>query len=701
YSWRDRAAQLVDSIVLAAKAPNQSGTRYPGGLAVSADGRTLYVAENLADSLAVVDIESKRVVRRFATERYPYGVVVSPSGGVFVSAWGGNTISTFWTGSTSSDLEPSVRWRVGRHPSSLLLSRDGTRLFVASGSTDRVVVVETATGKVLRELFDPPPAGPHEGSTPNALALSSDGTRLYVAEADNNAIGVFDLSAATSGVATAVGRDTLVGRVPVGWYPTAVAAVGDSLYALNGKGRGTGPNVEYPQPGRGVHTSKPRTYTLGQLSGTLSVSADARATGPALAQLTARVERANGWREISRSAPYPPIKHVLYIIKENRTYDQVFGDMTLGDGDTSLAFFPRAISPNHHALADRFGLYDRFFVNAEVSPDGHNWSMAAYVTDYSEKTIPSNYSNRGRSYDYEGTNRGTVPSEEDAEDAAEPANGYLWDLAQRAGLSFRNYGEFVIPDNVRAGDPMPAGYKGVKPFLAANTNRDFPSYDLNIPDQRRADVFIADLQRFVAQGDLPRLMILRLPNDHTAGARANAPTPHAYMADNDLALGRIVEALSNTPFWKELAIFVLEDDAQNGPDHVDSHRSPMLVISPYARPGAHHRFTNTTDVIATMEEILGLAALSQFDYYGRPLRDIWTSTPDLRPYRALPAGVPLTQRNPETGLNARESSRLALDFEDMADEDAFNRILWRAIKGDSVPYPGPTRMSSLEWKRSR
>ena len=173
------------------------------------------------------------------------------------------------------------------------------------------------------------------------------------------------------------------------------------------------------------------------------------------------------------------------------------------------------------------------------------------------------------------------------------------------------------------------------------------------------------------------------------------------MADNDLALGRIVEALSNSPFWKETAIFVLEDDAQNGPDHVDSHRSPMLVISPYARPGAHHRFTNTTDVIATMEEILGLAALSQFDYYGRPLRDIWTTTPNLRPYRALPPGVPLTQRNPETGLNALESSRLALDFEDMADEDTFNRILWRSVKGDSRPYPGPTRMSSLEWKRSR
>ena len=701
YRWQDRSAQLVDSMVLAAKAPNQAGTRYPGGLAVSADGKALYVAENLADSMAVFDIDAKRVAHRFATERYPYGVTVSASGAVYVSSWGGNTVSTFQAGDRSTDLKPTARWHVGRHPSSLLLTRDGTRLFVASGSTDRVVVVETASGKVIKELLDPPPAGPNEGSTPNALALSSDGTRLFVAEADNNAIGIFDLSNVTSGVAGATGNDLLAGRVPAGWYPTAVTAIGDTLYALNGKGRGTSPNVGYPQPGRGVHTTAPRTYTLGQLSGTLTVSGEARAAGLALAQLSTRVDRANGWRDVARSAPYPPIRHVLYIIKENRTYDQIFGDMTQGDGDTSLTFFPRAISPNLHALADRFGLYDRFFVNAEVSPDGHNWSTAAYVTDYTEKTVPSNYSNRGRSYDYEGTNRNRLPADDDADDVAEPASGYLWDLAQRAGLSFRNYGEFVIPDNVGADARMPAGYKGAKPFLAANTNREFPAYDLTIQDQRRADVFLAELARFVAQGSLPRLMILRLPNDHTSGGRANAPTPAAYMADNDLALGRIVEGLSNTPFWKDLAIFVLEDDAQNGPDHVDSHRSPMLVISPYARPGAHHRFANTTDVIATMEEILGLGALSQFDYYGRPLRDIWNTTPDLRPYRALPPGVPLTQRNPGTGLDARESARLALEFEDTADEDAFNRILWRIAKGASAPYPGATRMPSLEWKRSR
>ncbi|MFN8581105.1 MAG: bifunctional YncE family protein/alkaline phosphatase family protein [Gemmatimonadaceae bacterium] len=617
YRWAGRQAELADSIVLAAKVPNRPGTRYPSGMAVSADGSLLFVAENLADSLAVVDLSSKRVRQRLPTARYPYGVVATRGGHVYVSAWGASTVSDYIV--ADGAVRRAAQWSVARHPSALLLNGDGTRLFVASGSTDRVAVVDTRSGRVVRTLMDPPPAGPQEGSTPNALALSADGRRLFVAEADNNAVGVFDLSDEASGLRTGTTGDTLAGRIPAGWYPTAVLAVGDSLYTLSGKGRGTTPNIDDPQPGRGVHTTRPRTYTLGQLSGALTVAPVARAAGTELAQLTARVERANGWRDVGRRSPYPPITHVLYIIKENRTYDQILGDMTQGDGDTTLNFFPRPIAPNHHALADRFGLFDRFFVNAEVSPDGHNWSMGAYVSDYGEKTIPSNYSNRGRSYDYEGTNRGRIPSEDGEDDVNEPASGYLWDLAQRAGLSFRNYGEFVVPESAKPGDAWPQGYRGNKPFLAAHTSREYPSYDLGIADQRRADVFLKELAGFTAAGDMPRLMILRLPNDHTAGGRASAPTPRAYMADNDLALGRIVDGLSHSPFWKSLAIFVLEDDAQNGPDHVDSHRSPLLVISPYTRAGVHHRFANTTDVIATMEGS-SVWPRSRFDYYGRPLR---------------------------------------------------------------------------------
>ena len=719
YDWAGGRATLRDSLVLAVKRPRRSGTRYPAQLAVSPDGRFLYVAENLADSLAVVDVASGRVLARYATERYPYGVVVGPHGTVYVSAWGGHTVSVFrFADDGTATLDRRVP--AGRHPSALLLNADGSRLFVASGSTDRVTVLDTRTLHRVALLHDDPPAGPHEGSTPDALALSSDGGRLFVAEADNNAVAVFDLAPVTAGApvlsegtgasagppaavasAAPMGHaDQLVGRIPVQWYPAALAVSGDTILVANAKGAGTAPNPGLPQPNQSG-PARQTNYTLGQLTGTLSTVALADATDAQLAPLSARVARANLWTDHTRRPrAYPAaLKHVIYIIKENRTYDQVFGDVPEGDGDTALVFFPRPVGPNHHALAERFGLYDRFFVNAEVSADGHNWSTAAYATDYLEKTLQENYSDRGRTYDYEGTNRGVIPWEHGDDDATEPANGYLWNLAQRAGITFRNFGEFVVPDYVKPGEHVPAGYRGDKPFLRAHTDSAYPGFDLSIPDQKRADVWIRALRGYVRAGAMPALQILRLPNDHTAGGRAGAPTPQAYFADNDLALGRIVAALSKTEFWGSTVLFVVEDDAQNGPDHVDSHRSPFLVISPWARPGVNHRWTNTTDVIATMAEILDLGSLSQFDFYGRPLRGIWRDKPDLAPYTALTPSTPLDQKNPSTGPDAQASRKLDLRFEDMSNDSLFNHILWDIIKGRNVPYPGTSRMSALEWKR--
>jgi hypothetical protein len=591
-------------------------------------------------------------------------------------------------------LAEGVRVRVGRHPSAIALNASGSRLFVASGSTDKITVLDTKTRNIVATLDDASPAGTREGSTPNALAFSGDGRRLFVAEADNNAVAVFDLAANTAGSPTATGSDALIGRIPAGWYPSAVAVDGNDVLIVNGKGRGTAPNPRLNRPDQ-PHVPHSTQYTLGQINGTLTIVPAANAGIADLNAFSQRVATANGWSATPAASRYPPFEHVIYVIKENRTYDQVLGDLTQADGDPSLVFFPRAVSPNHHALAERFGIFDRFFVNAEVSPDGHNWSTAAYVTDYSEKTIPSNYSDRGRSYDYEGYNRGAVPDD----DVAEPSNGYLWDLADRAGITYRNYGEFVNnpedPDSLKDSAFVPT-----KRSLAAHTNRAYPGWSLDIPDQVRIEIWLKEFQDFVRDGKMPALEFVRLPNDHTWGAAAGKPTPRAYMADNDLALGRLVEALSKSPFWKSTVVFVLEDDAQSGPDHVDSHRSPLLVISPYNRGGAIHRFANTTDVVATIEDILRLGRMSQFDHYGRPLREIWDTTPDLSPYTALTPAVSLKEVNPKRGAMADATKKLAFNVEDAADDDAFNRILWTTIKGDT-PYPGTKRMSVLDAMVSR
>jgi len=683
YTWEGDSLSLADSLRLHPTGAVGQGARYPSGIGISPDGRRLYVAENLADSLAVLDVGSGRVVQRLPTGRYPYAVAVGSDGRVYVSAWGGAWIATY---SLRGDrLVATSRIPVGRHPSALALNARGTRLFVARASFDRIAVVDTRRDTVIAELSDAAARGPAEGATPNSLALSPDGRKLYVAEADNNAAAIFELGATTADDPGAGDRDVLLGRVPVEWYPTGVLTRGNTLLVLNGKGLGTGPNPRLRQPG----TDDPfdvRSYTLGQTSGSLTTLT--LPTGGALEALSRRVARAEGWDRAAARVKYPPFSHVIYVIKENRTYDQIFGDLSAGDGDTSLVFFPRPVTPNHHSLAERYGLFDRFFVNSEVSGDGHVWTTAAYAPDYVEKTVPSLYSDRGRTYDYEGENRDTIPED----DVNEPGTGYLWDSAARAGITMRNYGEFTVRD--RAG-----GWVATKAALAAHTASDFPGYDLETTDQDRVDAWLTEFRRFVAADSMPALTLLRLPNDHTAGGKAGAPTPRAYVADNDLALGRVIEALSRSPFWKNTVVFVVEDDAQNGPDHVDSHRSPLLVVSPYNRPGLIHRFANTSDVLATIAGILHLEALSQFDYFGRPLSEIFASTPDLTPYAAITPDVSLDERNPTQSSAARATLHLNLSREDPANEDLFNRILWAMIKGPERPYPGTRRMALLERQR--
>ena len=665
YTWSDGRAALDRRIELRAKAkPKDGGLSYPAGIAFSHDGRFLYAAENLGDTIAVVDTASGDVVQRVQTDRYPYAVAVAADGDVWVSSWGDNTVLRFHP-RRGGFLTRTARVAVGRHPSAILVTKD--RLFAVSASTDSIAIVDAKTLRVTGRISDPPPHGVREGSTPNALALSGD--RLYVAEADNNAIAV--VSVATRKV---------VGRVPVEWYPAALAFDGSDLVVLNAKGRGTAPNPQRPQPGKGPNGPQ---YTLAQIHGTLATLKPAWSEAE-LSHLSARVTRANHWNAAATAPKYPPFRHVIYVIKENRTYDQLFGDVREADGDPSLLFFGRNVTPNHHALAERFGIFDRFFVNAEVSADGHNWSTAAYVTDYTAKTVPSEYSSRGRSYDYEGTNRKQVVDDDD--DVASPSAGYLWDLAARKGITWRDYGEFVTAP----GDLLDAADTRnhiTRRALLGHTNIDYPGFDLKIADQKRIDIWLDEFRKF---DELPSLEIIRLPNDHTDAATAGSPTPRAYMADNDLALGRLIDALSHSRWWRDTVVFVLEDDAQNGPDHVDSHRSVLLVVSAYNKPGVVHRFVNTTDVIATMEEILGLDTLSQFDRFSRPLRDVFSTTPDLRPFDALKAEVPLDETNPPNTKAAKESAQLDFSGADRADDDTFNRILWSMIKGD-IPYPVPAR----------
>jgi DNA-binding beta-propeller fold protein YncE len=647
YAWKNGTATLANKFELAkAKTPDSTGTSYPAGLAVASSGKFLYVAENVRDRLAVVDSSTGEVVQRFPTDHYPYAVTLGSDGHLFISAWGGRTISDFRV-LADGRLAYLGRIEVGRHPSALVLT--GSRLYVALAGSDRVAIIDTNSRKVIGYLRDSAPGAPPEGSTPNALAISADRKRLLIAEGDNNAVAILDLASGK-----------LLARIPTDWYPTAAAEAGKQLVIVSAKGQGSRANPEGPVPLTNWPHEKPLAYALGQLNGSLRLL-PSTISAAQLTAFTQRVVAANKWQRHPVARRYPPFKHVIYIIKENRTYDQVLGDLKEGDGDPNLVYFPDvSVTPNHHALARRFGIFDRFFVNAEVSSQGHIWSTAAYVTDYGEKVIPSAYAGKR--------------SDPDGEDIDEPERGFLWTLAARSGVSFRDYGEMV------KGNP---GWPVTQRDLGADVNPDYVPFDLVTPDQKRADVWITEFQRYVRDGNMPQLEVMWLPMDHLTAARPGKCTPYACMADNDLALGRIVQALSHSVYWKDTVVFVVEDDAQAGPDHVDSHRAPFYAISAYNQPGTVHRFINTTDVVAAIEDILAMGRLSKFDYFSRSLDDIFAATPDLAPFDPILPKQDLNEKNPQDTAAARMSEGLDLSAPDRADDQAYNQILWMMLKGDA------------------
>jgi hypothetical protein len=523
---------------------------------------------------------------------------------------------------------------------------------------------------------------------PNSVALSPDGKLLFVANANNNDVAVFDIAKP--------GKAQSLGFIPVGWFPTSVRVLrdGKTLVVANGKGVTSAANPRGPFPGD-ARPKNLQEYIGGLMQGTVAFiplpaekdratqfgtwTKTAYACSPLDASASPRGTRPEGSPIPAKVGDPSPIKNVIYIIKENRTYDQIFGDLEIGNGDPRLCLFPEDVTPNAHAIAREFVLLDNLFADGEVSADGHEWSMGAYATDFVEKFWPMSYGHNARKK-YDHPAEGRYP-------AAFPANGYLWNRAAEAGVSYRSYGEFCT--SPRSG---PILSDTNMPVLKGHIDPYYRAWDLDYPDVKRAERFIAELRRFEKDGGMPRLQVIRLGGDHTEGTKAGKHTPTAMVANNDLAFGQIVEAVSHSKFWEDTAIFVLEDDAQNGPDHVDAHRMPAFVISAYTkRKAIDSNLYSTTSMLRTMELILGLQPMSQFDAAALPLWASFQEKPDTTPYTARQARVDLDARNTKLAWGARASEKMDFSEPDKVDDIVLNEIVWRSVRGADSPMPAPTR----------
>jgi len=674
---------LTDSIVLGKKWPEKIS---PAGLDIDDKRGLLYVVTKENNSLYIADLATRAVVRRLDLGGEGYTCRLSKNRKeLYITCWGCDKLLVFDTEKRAIAAEIPV----GDNPNDICASKDDRWLFVANANDNSVSVIDIRNRKVVETLNaalypDAPP-----GSTTNALALSGDDKTLYVANADNNCIAVFDVHEPGSAHSK--------GFIPVGWYPTAVKVIGKKIWVANGKGLTSLANPNGPSPvGRRQEVNyqqgdlkkvQPVQYIAGLFKGAMSIipEPDEKTLGDYSTQvyqntpytkngeLTATGESGNPIpMKVGDSSP---IKYVFYIIKENRTYDQVLGDVKEGNGDTSLVLFGEHITPNLHSIAREFVLLDNFYVDAEVSMDGHSWSMGGYANDYLEKNWVTSYGGRGGSYDGEG-NRAIANNK----------GGYIWDHCQRAGVSYRTYGEFA--DNA---------LKPNIPVLVGHTCPYYKGWDLGFYDTARVTQWKRDFDSLVAAGALPHLNTVRLGNDHTEGLRKGRLTPFAHVADNDLAVGLFMEHLSKSPVWKESVVFILEDDAQNGPDHVDAHRSPVYVAGGMVRRHfVDHTTYSTTSVLRTMELILGIAPMSQYDAAATPMWRCFTNTPDGTPFRSLPANVSLEERNTVSNEWSRKSSNIDLTREDRVPDALFNEILWKAIKGADAPLPAPSRAAFVK-----
>jgi len=656
----------------------------PVGLAVDAARQRLYTVTKEDNALYVLDLKTKRTLSRLDLGHEAYGCLLAADGRtLYITLWGGQELLAYdiATGRIAKRLPTES------HPNELIQSRNGHYVFVANANDNSVSVVDTKSWRVLETISTALYPTKLTGSTTNGLALSPDEKTLYIANADNNCLAVFD-------VATP-GKSAAKGFIPTGWYPTCVRTLGKKILVANGKGFSSLPNPRGPQPLKkndhsGHHTGNtladgPVEYIGGLFKGTLSFIA-----APTVPQLTAYSRQVYANTPFTKTSekealgeagnPIPrrkgeasPIKYVFYVIKENRTYDQILGDMRQGNGDSVLCIFPQKVTPNHHALASEFVLLDNFYVNAEVSADGHNWSTAAYATDYVEKTWPISYGGRGGTYDYEGSRL-----------VAYPRDGFLWDYCQRAGLRYRTYGEFA--ENGKT------DLKSLRGHVCPKS----PGFDMDVKDVDRIRVWAQDFDSLLTRGAVPQLSTIRISNDHTSGQKVGKISPTAAVADNDLALGQLVDHISHSTIWKESVIFVVEDDAQNGPDHVDAHRSPAFVISPYTRRGSVNSTLYTTaGILRTLELVLGLPPMSQYDAAAKPLFGCFQATPTLTPYQAKAAQVGLDTRNTAWNRSAERSSHFNLAKEDATPDLDLTEVVWKAIKGEDAVVPAPRRGAFL------
>ncbi|MGC8783108.1 MAG: alkaline phosphatase family protein [Armatimonadota bacterium] len=694
--------------------PAVGGESYPCGIALNAEGNMAYVALSRNNSLAVVDLREGKVIAQVPVGVAPFAVKVSANGHrAYVSNWGGRHPKQGEKTAQSSGTPALVDSRgvaaigtvsvvdlqtktviaeiqVGLQPSGLALDEVHARLYVANANSDTVSVIDTGSLQVVETVSVRPDPSLPFGSMPNALALTPDGNTLFVANGGNNAVAVVRIDHRRN-------RSRVEGFIPAGWYPGAVLTDGKRLFVANIKGLGS----RHPQP-------EHKGWNVYSFLGTVN-----RVPIPdrrQLARYTAQVKRdarvpqiLRAWeRTQSGKKPVPVpertgepsvFEHVVYIIKENRTYDQVFGAIGKGDSEPSLCIFGREVTPNHHALAEQFVLLDNYYCNGVNSADGHAWSTEGNATSYLERS----FGGWTRSYPF-----GDDP-------LSYSASGFLWDHVLAAGLSFRNYGEFDYAEPVPAEASFTDIYRDFvdgKRSIRFNQNigietlrryscREYPGWNMRIPDILRADVFLKELRDFEHKGYFPNLVIVYLPQDHTSGTQPGMPTPRAHVADNDLALGRIVEGISKSKFWSKTCIFVIEDDPQDGFDHVDGHRSVCLVISPYTKRGAViSEFYNQSSVLHTICRILGVPPMNQMVAMSPVMTACFTEKPDFTPYTALPNRIPLDELNPALStLNpqqrhwAEASLRLPLDKPDRVEDDLLNRILWHAVKGVDAPYP--------------